>query len=188
MNHIGQFASLYSLLCLFMFSSAAHATPCGEFIYGHGMLKKYEYAPLNLTEGTKKHGSSSSSGYSTDGTTAAVDPGVTTGTFASTKQSSLTEGACKWMGMKLSSKREYEQYIAQNMDEIKNEMAAGKGGHLQILASAHSCSEQGREVFPKVIRKNFERFVDLTSSQASAFGDQLTDVVITNLAADCSRI
>ena len=140
------------------------ATPCGDLIYKkNGKFRKYEYMNNNGMENTKKHGSSTTAQVSTEGSTASTDPGVSTGLTQSHTQSTSTRGECIWGGFFVSH-TEYQDYLAQNMHEIKNEMAKGQGGHLEILASAFTCGEFGKKGLSTVLQKNFNKFVDLEPS------------------------
>ena len=74
------------------------------------------------------------------------------------------------------------------MHEIKNEMAKGQGGHLNILASAFTCSEVGKKNLSNVLQKNFGKFVDLEPSQSSEFAQSLKQVVNENPNLHCQPI
>lgn len=166
----------------------AAATPCGDFIYNkNGKFRKYQYMNNTGIENTKKHGSSTTFQHSTEGSTASVDPGVSTGVSSSSMQTSSTYGECKWMGY-YANYSEYKDYLAQNMHEIKNEMAKGQGGHLEVLASAFTCGEDGRKGLSSVLQKNFDKFVDLQPTQSAEFANSLKQVVEANPNLNCHAI
>ncbi len=164
--------SIIILLSVFSFSGVAYASKCGEFVYNKkGMLRKYQYLNLHLTENTKKHGSSSSSfGITTESSTASIDPGVYTGQVTGAAQSTSSRGESKMdptaMMDLFGSREEYKDYIAQNLDEVKKEVAQGDGGHLHTLAAAHRCDALA---FGKTAQKSMERIVDLDVSSTEAF-------------------
>ena len=183
------FASLFITLGIILgWNSVSHANACGEMIYNkNGKLRKYQYMPNTISENSAKHGSSTSSGVSTEMTTAGSDVGVSTGATAGYGQFSSTKGECKWFGL-FSSHQQYHDYLAQNLTEIKQEMSLGKGGHLQILASAFECNSQGQKQINQVFQKNFGRFVDFQAQNADQFAKTLNDVVDTELAESCHAI
>lgn len=163
----------------------ALANPCGELIYNkHGKLRKYQILPLDIFENTKKNGISTTSGATTESSTAASDPGVSTGASVSWKQSTSTNGPCKWGGL-FATQEHYFDYIAQNLDLIKKEMALGQGGHLEILASAHNCQGIGMASFPKTMQKELVQFIDYTPEQARQFESTLNSVISTHLSNVC---
>ena len=166
------------VLLLTIVASSAHATKCGEYIYNkQGLLRKYEYLPLDISESTKKHGSMSSSwGASTESSTASSDPGVTTGQWNSSSQAVSSYGDCK-LPMPWASRVEFQRYIAQNLNEIKREMALGKGGHLEMLATGFGCHGAGKDVFQKAAQRNLDKFVDFTADQAGGFAASLDEMV-----------
>ena len=172
-------------------SSISFANPCGELIYNKtGKLRHYEYANRTMTENTKEHGTfngstSSSSSYSTEGSTGVFDPGVTTGLTNGYKQFFSTNGECKWFGLVLNTDEKKSQYVAQNMPEVKEDMAKGRGGHLDVLAAAYGCGNQDHEAFAKVLRQNFEKFADFTSDKSAEFTSTMNGVVQKELSSVC---
>ncbi len=178
---------LFFTAAILILGQSSLATPCGDLIYKNGKLRKYEYVNNSGIENTKKHGSSTTAGVTTEGSTASVDPGVSTGVTASNGQSTSTQGECKWAGF-FATNTEYNDYLNQNLIAIKNEISLGRGGHLEILASAMSCSQKGRLQLPAVLQKNFELFVDFNPQQSAEFATALNQVVVKNLDHNCSAI
>lgn len=173
---------------LLISAQMAAANPCGDMIYNkNGKFRKYEYMNNTGLENTKKHGSSTTFQHSTEGSTASVDPGVSTGVSSSSMQTTSTNGECKWMGY-YANYSEYKDYLAQNMHEIKNEMAKGQGGHLEVLASAFTCGENGKKSLSGVLQKNFSKFVDLEPTQSTEFANSLKQVVEENPNLNCHAI
>lgn len=175
-------------LALFLFlAPLAHATKCGEVIYNkHGKLRKYNALPLDLSEAWKKYGSSSTANATTETSTASVDPGVSTGVSDSNTQSVSTQGDCKWGGFFGSAdRRDFQNYVEQNMNEIKNQMAVGQGGHLEILATFAGCSQA--KAFGHGLQKNMNRFVDLSDDESHAFVERIQEVISadTQLSNQC---
>ena len=168
-------------------SQAALATACGNMIYGNGKFRKYEYLNNTASENTKKHGSSTTSAATTEGSTASSDPGVTTGVSQSYQQSTSSKGECRLSNL-FASTEDYNDYLAQNMHEIKNEMSLGQGGHLEILAAAFHCSAAGKAALSQVLQKNFERFVTYEPPQSKEFAASLKTVIEKNLNPACQAI
>ena len=180
--------SFFCGLTLLFFFTEAFATPCGELIYNkNGWLRKYEVLPLTLGEAFKKHGSSSSSKGTIESTTASVDLGVSTGGSVSWGQSLSTRGECKWAGL-FASAETYHRYLAQNLDEIKKEMALGGGGHLELLASAHDCRDSAHAGFARAMQRHLPEFIDYSPEQAAKFGDQILQVISQDLPESCLAI
>lgn len=166
----------------------AQATKCGEVIYNkHGMWRKYNYLPLDLSELIKKHGSISwTSPATTETSTASTDPGVSTGVSDSQTQSVSTRGECKWGGFfGVTDREDFEKYVEQNMNEIKTQMSMGQGGHLEVIAGFMGCSQAA--VIGPVMQKNMNQFVDFNSQDAKMFVDRLGKVLSTetSLANQC---
>lgn len=168
----------------------ANATKCGEVVYNkHGKLRKYNVLPLDLSEAWKKYGSSSTSNATTETSTASVDPGVSTGASDSQTQSLSTKGDCKWGGFfGNADRRDFQNYVEQNMNEIKNQIALGEGGHLEILAAFSGCSQA--KVLGRSLQKNMRQFVDLGEQQASDFVDRVRTIIVSNpqLSEQCSSL
>lgn len=160
-----------------MVMNSVYATPCGEVIYNKkGMLGKYRYANLSIFEGSKKYGSSSwTSGASTEHTTAIFDPGVWTGYSTSLKQSLSTEGACKWAGIAAITQHRTE-FIAQNIDQIKIDLASGKGDFSEVLMSSYFCDEGTEVELQKKIKQNFVE-MNLSNSEAKEIHSKINSLI-----------
>jgi len=171
------------IITLTLFSENIQADPCGEVIFNkYGMLKKYEYLNLSISENTKKHGLSSTVGSSTENSTAIFDPGVSTGVYVSWSQSSSTYGGCKWLGLAYLAKKRTE-FIAQNLDVLINEMAMGQGKMLDTLVKSYFCP-MSQEGFVKVnIQKNFES-LSLGNSNPKSINDK----ILTVLPSSCLQV
>jgi hypothetical protein len=144
---------LFILLALFIFSAPSWSNGCGELIYNkHGTLKKYKYAPLSISESTDKYSSSHwTTNANTEYTTAVFDPGVTTGASKSTQQSVSSNGQCKWFGL-FSMAQQRKEYIAQNIDVIRTELARGKGPFSDVLVDSYFCGAE----FGQQLRSNLK--------------------------------
>lgn len=181
------FKTTICFVSLTLLASFAHATKCGEVIYNkHGKLRKYEVIPLDISEGIKKHGVSSTSGATTETSTASVDPGVSTGVSDSQTQSVSTKGDCKWGGFFGSAdRRDFEGYVEQNMNEIKNQMSVGQGGHIEMLAAFAGCSQT--DALGHKLQQNMKSFVDLNNQDSKIFVERVQNMISTDsqLANQC---
>lgn len=162
---------------LILVAPLAHATKCGQVVYNkHGMLRKYEVLPLNLTEAVKKHGVSSTSGATTEGSTASTDPGVSTGASDSQTQSTSTKGDCKWGGLfGFNDQQDFKNYVQQNMNEIKNQISAAQGGHIEVLAAFSSCKQAA--TLGRALQKNMDLFVDLSTKDSAVFVERIQNMI-----------
>ncbi len=149
---------VFAFFSIAIYSTQVFSSPCGEVLYNkHGMLGTYRYANLNITEGSKKFGYTSwSSGVSTENTTAVTDPGVTTGASTYTKQVLSTVGECKWFGLVYIQEKRKE-FIAQNIEVLKNELAFGQGEFSKILLSSYACDSNATESLAKSIQQNYQQ-------------------------------
>ncbi len=187
MNFLNLIKLLGGFIIFTFIAPLAHATKCGQVVYNkHGMLRKYEVLPLDLSEAIKKHGVSSTSSATTETSTASVDPGVTTGASDSQTQSVSTKGDCIWGGFFGAVDREdFEKYVEQNMPEIKNQIALGQGGHIEILA-AFGDSRQPKAL-GQTLQKNMKYFVDFTDNESKAFVQRFQDLILkdSQLSIQC---
>jgi hypothetical protein len=178
------------LIVLFIsafYLETVQANQCGEFIYNKkGWLRKYEYMNLTITENTQKHGSSSSSsGLSTESSTAASDFGVWAGHISSYAQVISTKGPCS-LGT-LFSYDARKKYINQNIAEVKKEFSRGNGEHLETVAFFSQCSQKSVEHFGKVVKQSMNEFSSLKEADAEIFSERV-DLLIKNdaiLAKEC---
>lgn len=180
------------LLAAFAFflvgASQAHANyyRCHENIYKDGWFRKYEVSGKTWGANIKKHGIISSTWSSTiEKTTASSDPGVTTGNVMSSVQFSSSWGDCSALEM-LITKQIRQEYIDQNMTEIKKQVAMGEGHHLDSLAFISGCTGLSAGSWSKALQANTETLYDIQS--APDFAQYLNLVVMADpqLQNSCS--
>lgn len=127
------------------------------------MLKKYKYGGMGeaywqaITGGTKKDGSTKASSESstTEPTTMLLDTKYTSNVYTSQTQSTSSWGDCSLFAIRKELKKLRKTYLAQNLNEIKIEMARGKGEHLQVLTFYSICSKEAYTPLSKSIQRNF---------------------------------
>lgn len=128
-----------------------------------GLYKKYEWGGVGdhninaMTKETKKSGSSTATAkISTEGSTAVLDPKYSTNVTRSETQSTSSWGDCSLFGL-LERKAQRQAFIAQNLDQIKIEVAKGQGLHLESLAWLSLCENGTNSEFDMVLQKNFRQ-------------------------------
>jgi hypothetical protein len=124
-------------------------------------MGKYKYANLTIAEGTKKYGSTGwTGGAPSEYSTAIIDPGVWTGYSTGLQQNLSSYGPCKWGAVAVINKNR-EQFIAQNLEVLKRELATGKGEFSDVLISSYYCNHEQDHQLKRIIR---QRYIDLSIS------------------------
>lgn len=177
-------------MLLFFVNGVAHADlyKCAQMVYKDGMLKKYEYKGNTWGANTKKHGVfSSTTGSTTETTTASVDPGVSTKQLLSTTQFSSSWGECAAIDYEITQEFR-SNYIKQNIAEIKKQISVGDGYHLASLAFLSGCKQVDRTGWIDTLQKNFEPLYD--ANNETQFDHQLQMMIHsdTTLASQCKSM
>ena len=175
---------------LFLVNGVAHADmyKCAQMVYKDGMLKKYEYKGNTWGANTKKHGVfSSTTGSTTETTTASVDPGVSTKQLLSSAQYSSSWGECSAIDYEITQEFRSD-YIKQNIVEIKKQISVGDGYHLASLAFLSGCKQIDRAEWTTTLQKNFETLYD--ASNEVQFDKQLQQLIHSDraLASQCKTL
>lgn len=162
-RYLGFFAILASLSL--SHQSWGNAYSCAKMIYKDGWLTKYEYKGETWGAGTKKGGILSSTvGSSIESVTSSVDPGVYTGQIMSSGQYSSSWGECSMLDYHVVENYR-EDYIDQNLSEIKKQLAVGEGIHVDSLAYLSGCSNIRRSEWSKALKGETAEFYDSKSSK-----------------------
>lgn len=180
----------YILLTLMVLVGApqlanADVYSCAKMVYKDGWFKKYEYLGNTWGANTKKHGALSSvAGSSVEQTTSSLDPGVTTGNSVSTMQYLSSWGECSMLELHITRQMR-EEYIDQNMPEIKKQVAIGAGHHVDSLAFVSGCLGIDRETWTKGLQQKTAAFYDARTGKA--FADEIDAFVASHseLKAKC---
>ncbi len=151
-------------ITLFLISTQSFAwdsAKCSKML-NDGLFKKYEWGGVGdynlnaITKETKKSGSLTASGYTTtEGTTAVSDPKYSSNVSTSETQLTSSWGECSLFALK-ERKQQRSLYIAQNYDQIKKDVALGRGEHLEALSWFSLCENQSGAEFNLTLQKNFE--------------------------------
>lgn len=171
---------ILGVLAGLVLSNAAHADSysCAKMVYKDGWLRKYEYLGNTWGANTKKSGIlSSTAGSTVEKITSSVDPGVTTGNGMSSIQYVSSWGECAMVEMMIT-KQIREEYIDQNMSEIKRQVAMGQGYHVDALAMISGCDLQNASEWSRALQRNTGELYDLNSG--AAFASQLNAIVLSN--------
>lgn len=130
---------------------------CFKIFTKRAMLRKYDYKYMwgsseNITRG--KEGSSKITGkYSTQGTTAGVDPGMTTGGF---KVQSMTTSSKKPCHLFAENWIRREEFIAASGDDVLRDIARGSGQHMHTVAVLSGCRDQAITRLFEAARRDFD--------------------------------
>ncbi len=156
----------------------ANAYSCAKMIYKDGWLKSYEYLGNTFGANTKKHGAvSSTTGALTENLTSTVDPGVYTGKAMSSVQYSSSWGDCSLVEYHIT-KRVREDYIEQNMQEIKKQIALGAGYHVDSLAVLSGCRQGERVNWSTKLQSRTADFYD--SQNGPSFTEKLDALIASD--------
>ena len=182
MKKIVSFA-VFSLFLAQANTALADQYSCAKMVYKDGWLKTYEYKGNTWGANTKKHGAVSSTvGSSTEQTTASFDPGVTTGGYMSSSQYSSSWGECSMLEYHIT-KQMREEYIDQNLQEIKKQVALGEGNHVDALAYLSGCKGIEKAQWKRELQGSMERLYD--AKTGASFAGQVSGMIQQN--ADFSK-
>lgn len=178
-------ATILISTCFVAPSALADSYSCAKMVFKDGWLKQYEYKGNTWGANTKKHGAVSSTvGSSAESVTSSVDPGVMTGNIMSTMQFSSSWGECSMVDYYIT-KEFREQYIEQNMNEVKKQIAKGDGHHIRSLAFLSGCTNLEYDHWVQQLRANMTHFYD--AKKAKDFGTHLDNMIQKNnsLSKNC---
>ncbi len=154
--------AILSVFCsnVYAFNSGS----CSSLIYNNGWWRKYPdlgigEKGINLSIKATSRGSSGSSNWSTQGTTASTDPGVSTKSSQSFTQSISSWGPCSLIGSAEDMRKLRDLYYAQNKDGVLKELAQGNGDHLEVMAFFGRCDMKAQKEFNTSMQKNFGNLV-----------------------------
>jgi len=151
---------IFILLTLMSAQSwAINSSGCSNLL-NNGWFKKYKWAGVGesntkaITAETKSSNFISAiSKVTTENTTATVDP-----KYSSNVSTSQTQGTSSWGQCSLFALQERQEqrdlYVAQNLDQIKKDIANGNGHHLETLSWFSMCDESVNTQFNTELQKN----------------------------------
>jgi len=159
-------------------------------VYAKGWFRKYQYAHMNITQVSNKGNSSEvSTQKSTEHSTASSDPGVSSGFSTSDSQSTSSWGECSPFKVMAYLNKQRELYIAQNLFEIKKQMAVGKGGHIEALSFFSYCGPEAVPVLSQQMQQQFDRFAFINRLNQNQFSKELEQIIHSSkfLQKNCHR-
>ncbi len=176
------------LLFTLLFSNVAMADyySCAKMVYKDGWLRKYDMLGEKWGVTTKKHGIVSSTVYTAaEKLTSSLDPGVMTGSFMSTGQYTSSWGECSMLDYNIT-KQMREEYLEQNLGEIKKQVAMGKGDHVDSLAFVSGCHNLDQAEWSRQLQSNTAEFYDAVNGKV--FAEQLDTVISKSFKNNCRAI
>jgi hypothetical protein len=174
------------------FALAFDSSKCSSMM-NNGLYKKYKFGGVGeanskaMTGETKSAGTTkATSRMSTEGSTAILDPKYTTNVSVSGSQGTSSWGQCSAFGL-LERREQRELYVAQNFDQIKKDIANGKGEHLNTLSWYALCENDATVSYSKTLQNSFEV---LANSAQPQFTKALDGIVegIPALKAKCFNL
>lgn len=170
--------ALLSTIGLTTFSAHAGYYDCAKKVYEGGWLRRYEYKGETWGANTRKSGAISSTTHvSVENITSSLDPGVMTGRLVSMSQYSSSWGACAATGIEISQMFRQE-YIEQNLHEIKKQVASGSGYHLDSLAVLSNCQGNVSTEWNQSLQSHIEMLYD--ANDGKSFSEVLDQVIENN--------
>ena len=146
------------ILALFVIAGKSYGydpKKCFKVITQYSIFFDYDF-PGHLSGEylTKKYGST---GATTEGSwqnsSSLIDPSVTTGRLVSSAQFSSSFGGCDYFGQ---LQRERVEYLARYQGSILEQVAIGRGAHLQALYLYNSCLDGGMTAFRQLLQQNYQ--------------------------------
>lgn len=169
-------------LTLMLLSSSAMAmdsSKCSGML-NKGLYKTYKWGGVGeantkaITGETKRTNPfSATSKISTEGSTAVVDPKYSSNVSTSGTHSVSSWGECSLFALQ-ERKEQRDLYIAQNLDQIKKDIANGDGAHLEILSWFSLCEDS---VIPEFNRTMQEKAGDLLVDQAAVLSQNIDNAI-----------
>lgn len=133
----------------------------------NGLYKTYKYGGVGeaywnaITQGSKKDGPFTVTGQSTttEPTTMTFDPKYTTNAWTSQTQSTSSWGDCSMFALRDELRKNRKQYIDQNLNELKMEIARGEGEHLKVVVFYSACQKQAIAPISNYLRSHMPSYL-----------------------------
>lgn len=182
-----QRVSLFAVALFLFWGDAAFAykwEQCRRFVIGGAWFRKYEIAgPGSGFITTRKSSSMStvriSTDWSTEASTISTDSGVWTKYTTAPSQWISSTGACSLLAFH-QNLFDREIYIAENLEEIKTDLARGQGEHVNVLAYL-SCEDGVASQFRNALRENFETLYE-ADNQAVFLSEEIDRITLSTPA------
>jgi hypothetical protein len=143
-------------------ASAIDIPKCGKMI-NQGWFMKYDYFGLYFhgvtvsLDGTKNQGTSH---VTTEGSkqmsTGMLDLGLWTNSTTGTSQSTSSWGECSLFAEFIRKER-MKIFMAENLNELKMDIASGSGEYLQAASEIYLCRHDKQQAMSEVFRGHFKK-------------------------------
>jgi len=161
---------------------ALNSSSCSSML-NNGWYKKYKWAGMGeantraITAETKSSNFISAiSKITVENSTATVDPKYSSNVSTSQSQATSSWGECS--AFALQERREQRDlYVEQNLDQIKKDVANGRGYHLEALSWFSLCEESVASEFNQELQKNMSAFLVNNSKE---FNKNLDNILKNN--------
>lgn len=159
---------------------AIDSAKCSRML-NDGLYKKYKWGGMGesnanaITAETRSSGpTTATSKISTEGTTALSDPVYYTNVSRSQTQSLSSWGECSLFSLQ-ERKLQREQYVRQNFDQIKKDIANGDGLHMNTLSWFSLCDDEAQGNFNEMLQSEFGNLSLAKDEQLSSKIDQIIE-------------
>ncbi len=138
-----------------------------EVVTKRVMLRKYDHKYNWGSSDTLTKGQEGSlhvtSQNTTQGSTAVVDPGYTTGYSQAQLMSTSSKKPCNYLGA--STNKERDQFTAANGDGLKRDIARGDGQNLRAFALLSGCNETVLTHYFAAMRSQYDALAPLSAER-----------------------
>jgi hypothetical protein len=167
------------LLFLLNFSASATNTAACSRMLNEGWYKTYQFSGYGwanndaITAEFRRAGSSTgSTNVSSDHSTALLDPKHSTNVTYSYTQGTSSFGECSVLGLR-ERRKQRDLYIVQNFDQVRKDIAVGRGLHMETLAWLSLCDVDAQHDFNSLLQSHYEDIYTSNSAQPGSAIDQL---------------
>jgi hypothetical protein len=155
---------------------------CFKIFTKRAMLRKYDYKYMWGSSDTLTRGKEGTvqvtSKNSTQGTTAGIDPGITTGQF---KVWSLSISSKKPCGFFAGNWARREEFIAASGDDVLRDIARGGGEHMHTVAILSGCRDGAVARLFEAARRDFDALQQQQLTSGS-FSQELDSIIARDAA------
>ena len=170
--------AVFAFLILSPFVYGMNRPRCSKMM-NNGLYKTYKWQGVEnrgpaTTEEVKKNGSSKvQSDFSTENSTADLDPKYSSNLSSSMTQGTSSFGDCSVMALK-ERKEQRDLYIVQNYDQVRKQIAEGHGLHMETLAWMSLCDENVQSNFNSSLQNHYS---EIYSSERALVGHSLDQII-----------
>jgi len=155
--------NLVSSSCFAFFQDVKNVSPgvaeCYSYINGKGVIRKYELKSMRpfSSRTSSIEGPGASTAVSAESSTRAVDPGITTGELQSGSQVTSGKGKCANYFASHSAWYKRQNYVLENFDELRRNIASGNGEYFDVFHHLSGCSASSKGELAKMLHNNYDK-------------------------------